>query len=101
MNNHLIKNGDFISQQDIECCLLGQFGFSQKLIAHRTKFSYNQITYRLKKFRIRLRDYRNGQTQIAKAIVNSSEKYAVRQLREQVKKQLRSQFKQIGYTIDV
>jgi len=55
--------------RDFLVCLLGSFGFSTACIAARTNLSEGQVLYRLRKGSVERKDYRNGQSDFAKLML--------------------------------
>lgn len=47
-------------QEDYECLILGRFGMTVDTISSFTHLSRSQVTYRLKKAGIKIRDFRRG-----------------------------------------
>lgn len=78
---------DFVmNPQDVLCAALGAVGMSSKCIARTTGLSDHQITYRLKKGKIRRKDYRDGNSDFAQFVLN----HAVRQVAPLLNRHLRS-----------
>jgi len=57
---------------DFEVALLGSYGFSRRYAVEQTGLTPSQITYRLHKAGIRLRDYRDGTNVAAKAVMEAT-----------------------------
>lgn len=73
------------NQDDMRVLVLGKLGFSTKAITKETGLSGHQITYRLHKFAVRRLDYRNGQSDVAKYILNKTQGYVENNLLKQLK----------------
>jgi hypothetical protein len=54
---------------DFQAALLAEFGFSTRKIVADTHLTPSQISYRLKKFGIKRRDYRDGDSLGAQAVI--------------------------------
>lgn len=63
---------DFEVDHDRTAAVLGILGFSTRYITQRTGLTPCQVTYRLHKLEIRRADYRNGDTDVATAVVSYS-----------------------------
>lgn len=48
------------NSDDFECLMLAEFGFGGKFINQTTRLSPGQISYRIRKAGMSLRNYRNG-----------------------------------------
>ena len=57
-----------------EACHLGALGFSMRIIQDTTGFTENQIVYKLHKKGIRLSDYKNKKSKLARVIHKSARK---------------------------
>lgn len=75
----------FQHPSDFEAAMLGSFGFSTNAIAKRTGLTKCQVTYRLGRFGIYRRDYREGKNIGAEAVV----RVAMKELHNPLSKQLR------------
>ena len=73
------------NQADFECCMLGRFGMTVKTIAGFTGLSEGQVSYRLKKAGICIRDFRNGHGDFASMVfgvaTNRGAKLVIEELR--------------------
>lgn len=58
---------------DFQCAALGAQGFSTKFLMERTGLSACQVTYRLHAASVRRCDYRNGHSQVAKALLKQTQ----------------------------
>jgi hypothetical protein len=67
-------------QEDLNCAMLAEFGIGMKAIARRTGLSVGQVSYRLQKLGISVRDFREGRGPYAKLVFEGLEKAAARQL---------------------
>jgi len=66
---------------DCFCIVLGSFGFSNRCIERCTGLVPSQISYRLNKAKINRRDYRDGESLLARAIITRSRETATAQAR--------------------
>lgn len=57
------------NSDDFECLMLAEFGFGGKFISQSTRLSPGQISYRIRKAGMSIRDYRNGISHGAKWIL--------------------------------
>jgi hypothetical protein len=61
---------DFLNHlSDLDTCRLANAGFSSTYIGSKTGYSVGQVSYRLKKANIRLRDYRQGNSDTAEYVL--------------------------------
>lgn len=74
--------------ENILCVHLAQFGFHGQTIANHTGLSRAQVYSRLHTVGIQLRDYRDGETQPARIIIN---KYSIKTIVPKVVEILRNQ----------
>lgn len=58
------------NQEDFECCLLADLAMGVKAISSFTRLSTGQISYRLKKAGIKIKDYREGRGKYAAMVFN-------------------------------
>jgi len=56
---------------DIKCAIMGKLGLSTKAIARETGLTKCQIGYRLHKAKIRRVDFRDGNSETSKLVMNS------------------------------
>ena len=68
--------------EDFQCVVLGALGFSADNIGQQCGLSRGQVYYRMRKAGLRLRDYRDGRTPVAKAVVRHAKGYAVQVVRK-------------------
>ena len=57
------------TKEDVLCLDLGRCGFTHDAIAASTNMTRNAVTYRLKMAGIKTSDYRQGQSELAKKII--------------------------------
>ena len=70
----IIRRIDWKVVRNRECVVLGALGFSYRLINSRTGLTKHQIGYRLRKAGIRLRDYREGQSEFSRYVLRRTSK---------------------------
>lgn len=58
------------SDEDLQCAILGALGFSTHYIMEMTGLSACQISYRLRKGTIKRADYRNGESEMARRVMD-------------------------------
>jgi len=68
-----LKNGrvDDLLPENVLCDYLADFGFSANAISKLSKLSTGQISYRLKRSKKKLRDFRNGETEVSKTVIDN------------------------------
>jgi len=59
------------SDEDLRCAILGGMGFSTKMITSETGLTPCQVSYRLNKAHIKRKDYRDGNSVVAKRVMNA------------------------------
>jgi alkylhydroperoxidase family enzyme len=79
--NHRIN---YRSAENFLCCRLALLGFSTDLIVRKCGLSESQVFYRLRKAGILRRDYRDGQTSIARIVIQQTQKATRRDLEERL-----------------
>lgn len=67
-------------QEDFDCAMLAEFGMELKTIAGYTHLSIGQVSYRLKKLGIRVKDFRQGRGKYARMVFEHLSNRAARQL---------------------
>src|SRR5438874_1163102 len=74
LEKKLPRKVDFANNaDDYGAAVMGMMGFSTRAILSRYPgFSQHQVTYRLNKKSIRRADYRNGETELSRAMVDSA-----------------------------
>ena len=72
---------------DVLCVVLARYGFSYKLIQQRTGLTKSQIALRLKQSGTTLRDFRNGETNIAQQVIETVDQGTQHYL-NQIRKQM-------------
>lgn len=86
---------DFLNKiDDFQVALMGQFGFSNKAIQKKVNYSNSQITYRLRKAKIRRFEYRNGENELSQLIIAGTARTAAKQLRQEASRKLLLYFQQ-------
>lgn len=83
--------------ENFKAAFLAEFGLSPRAIAHELGLTEGQVYYRLKRARVRVRDYRSGQSVIAQMIIKGTRRAGVGQLRDFTEQHLRTQLRQIGW----
>jgi len=73
-------------QDDFECALLGALGRSTRFIQSKTGMTNGKISYRLRKASIKLSDYRNGDSTIARMVYRNMRPVLARELHQHLKK---------------
>lgn len=68
---------NFYETHNFLCGRLGMLGFSTAFIQRRTGLSQGQIIYRLHKLGIKRREYRDGQSALARFVVQRTERAAI------------------------
>lgn len=65
------------NQSDFDAAMLGSLGLSTRFICSKTGLRPSQVTYRLgqKHANIKRKDYRDGNSSVAKAIIKQAEHY--------------------------
>jgi AcrR family transcriptional regulator len=76
---------------DYTTAVLGSLGFSAAHIAEETGLTTGQVYYRLRKLDLRLRDYRNGASPIARRVVRESKTYVQKRVDAQIRRALVAQ----------
>lgn len=75
-----------LSDEDtFECLILAGLGFSDFVIKRKTGLTTGQISYRLKKWELQRKHYRNADSQVAQHIIKSGESVATLFVKERVK----------------
>lgn len=59
----------WLDDDDLRCALLAKLGFSTKMICETTGLTPCQVSYRLNKARIKRKDYRDGESDMAELVV--------------------------------
>jgi len=72
---------------DVLCVVLARYGFSYKLIQQRTGLTKSQIALRLKQSGTTLRDFRNGETNVAQQVIETVDQGTQHYL-NQIRKQM-------------
>lgn len=54
--------------EDIQCIIMGRLGFSVLAISERTGLTKHAVNYRLRLLGVKLRDYRNGHSDLSQRI---------------------------------
>lgn len=67
---------------DFTAALLASYGFSSNFISARTGLTKSQVSYRLKRFDLKLRDYRQGESLGAQATIRNSQREIGRAMSE-------------------
>ena len=60
---------NWTSDEDLQCAILASLGFSTRYIMQETGLSACQVSYRLGKGKIKRKDYRDGESDMAKRVV--------------------------------
>ena len=81
----VIRRINYRAADTFLCCRLALLGFSTKLIMEKCHLSKPQVLYRLRKVRIRLRDYRNGNSEIASIVIQRTEQATKKDLEERLR----------------
>ena len=81
---------NYRSHETFFCLHLGALGFATKLIERRTGLSHSQISYRLHRAGIRLRDYREGTTPIAQIVIDKTEEVVTKRVLAKIRSLLES-----------
>ena len=82
------KTRIYKDQRTYQAGILGALGLSTRAIQNNTDLTAGQILYRLKKIGVKRQDYRNGQSSIAKYVLNKAKNYTRQQITEMVKEKL-------------
>ena len=69
---HFTENAD-----DFRCALLGRMGFSTQFIMRQTRLSQGQVSYRLRRARIKRSDYREGKLSITTGLIQSASQVSI------------------------
>jgi hypothetical protein len=85
------KVNPFQNPDDFECALMGELGMSHDYIIARTNLTRHQSRYRLKKFGISVKGYRNGTGRVSNTIISQVKQLA----RPEVYSSLRSRLEQL------
>jgi hypothetical protein len=81
----LPRKVELLKGDDFKCALLGSLGFSTKLIMEHTELTPSQVGYRLRKGGIRRMDYRNGESEVASAMLKKARVVALPTVREHLR----------------
>lgn len=79
---------DWEACENIICVQLAQYGLHGQTIANHTGLTRAQVYNRLQKVGIKLRDYRDGETQPARIVI---EQYSIQSINTKTMNQLRKQ----------
>jgi hypothetical protein len=74
--------------KDFECIMYGMLGFSRALIASLTKLTEGQVQYRLNKYAVSVRAYRDGESGLAKQVIRNAREYSEKQVLTYLKKHM-------------
>jgi len=75
----------YIYKEDFEAALLGSLGQSAMAICAKTGLTKGKVTYRLRKAGVRLGDYRNGESSIARLVLRNMRPTLERELHAHLK----------------
>jgi Sigma-70, region 4 len=84
--------------ENFSTALLAEFGFSHKTIARKLGLSEGQVNYRLRKAKVKVKDYRQAKNVIGSMVLHGAAQYGVDQLRLFADGHLRHQLEQLGWT---
>ncbi len=73
-----------------ECLLLGALGYSGKLIQRNTKITPGRMNYQLRKWEIRLRDYRDGKTDLSQLVMERAHNLAQKAIEGKIRKMIKN-----------
>jgi hypothetical protein len=80
-----IRRINYREPENYICCRLALLGFSTRLIMRECNLTKSQILYRLRKVSIRRWDFRNGNTEIARVVIDQTQKATRRELEVRLK----------------
>jgi len=84
-----IKRIDYTDANTQLAIRMGLLGFAARFIATRTGMSQARVYYRLKKARVRIRDYRYGRSRISEFVMSHVQSQLERQVKERIRPLLR------------
>lgn len=81
----IVRRINYRGSDTFLCCRLALLGFSTKLIMRKCSLTKSQVVYRLKKVQIHLRDYRNGESEIATVVIERTQQATKRDLEQRLR----------------
>lgn len=81
----VIHRVNYRAAETFLCCRLALLGFSTKLIMRKCALTKAQVIYRLHKAGIHLRDYRNGESEIANLVIQRTKDATKKDLEERLR----------------
>lgn len=70
------------------CEMMGMAGFSYKAMMKTLGLTRTEVKYRLKRIKVRIRDYRDGDSPLARQVISRLDEVAQRKLVENLEKYL-------------
>ena len=87
-----------LNEHDFTVGYLAQYGaFAVSVIAEETGYSENQVRHRMKRYGVKLGDWRKGRSPEAKEIIKRGKTAASKAYTRQLEARMRKQFKDAGW----